>query len=354
VVPMASHSLSALRVQAFKFVPSRISVVLRHLCVLSLPFALTPFVFADQLPSSLTGWYQTHDGRTYKIRQRGRNVWLTRYEPSNGMPLTYFEGRINAEGNTIQGDIQSCWASGTGFYYGAGEKPFTFKAKNTDAQKSLGFTDADGKWIQFFPRYPLRNSLQPERMCNLARLARSTWLTGQTRDSQLALYRDKSDPLIFWAYSIKRYNADREGVWAKWPVARLDFYRVGSDSNPSDTLFQVHHCYQGLNDSIRSELYTRTRTSQFVSLRRASEKTFELRPIHGQFYFRVYDPARTQYRFTTSELGSFKSVSGDTLKPSYLERGANGRRLSVSFFDPSFFVAPGSNVPAVQRCEFPR
>ena len=354
MVPMASHSLSALRIQAFNFVPSRISVVLRHLCVLSLPFALTPFVFADQLPSSLTGWYQTHDGRTYKIRQRGRNVWLTRYEPSNGMPLTYFEGRINAEGNTIQGDIQSCWTSGTGFYYGAGEKPFTFKAKNTDAQKSLGFTDADGKWIQFFPRYPLRNSLQPERMCNLARLARSTWLTGQTRDSQLALYRDKSDPLIFWAYSIKRYNADREGVWAKWPVARLDFYRVGSDSNPSDTLFQVHHCYQGLNDSIRSELYTRTRTAQFVSLRRTSEKTFELRPIHGQFYFRVYDPARTQYRFTTSELGRFKSVSGDTLKPSYLERGANGRRLSVSFFDPSFFVASGSNVPAVQRCEFPR
>ena len=340
----------------------------RHwLWALSLPLIVAPTALADQFPANLTGWYQTHDGRVYKIHQRNRRVWLTRYEASSGTPLTYFEGRINAEANKIEGKIQSCTYSGTQFAYGAGEKPFTFTARNTDAQKSLGFTQADGKWIQFYPRNPLSNVDNSQGVCNLAKLAQSTWLVDQDRDTKLAIYKIKNDPLSFWVYSLGYYNQNKDDRWEKWPIARLDFRRVGSGENsqelPSDTVFEVFHCYQGLTRDIQDELFRKTRSStQLVSLRRTNSKTFILKNNlqAGGLFYKIYDrseyPIRYDYwnRSSSSpeERIAFKSISGTTRQPQFMYRDATGRRRGAPFFDSTFFANPQTNAPAVQQCQY--
>ena len=340
----------------------------RHwLWALSFPLIVAPTALADQFPANLTGWYQTHDGRVYKIHQRNRRVWLTRYEASSGTPLTYFEGRINAEANKIEGKIQSCTYSGTQFAYGAGEKPFTFTARNTDAQKSLGFTQADGKWIQFYPRNPLSNVDNSQVVCNLAKLAQSTWLVDQDRDTKLAIYKIKNDPLSFWVYSLGYYNQNKDDRWEKWPIARLDFRRVGSGENsqelPSDTVFEVFHCYQGLTQDIQDKLFRKTRSStQLVSLRRTNSKTFILKNNlqAGGLFYKIYDrseyPIRYDYwnRSSSSpeERIAFKSISGTTRQPQFMYRDATGRRRGAPFFDSTFFANPQTNAPAVQQCQY--
>ena len=340
----------------------------RHwLWALSLPLIVAPTALADQFPANLTGWYQTHDGRVYKIHQRNRRVWLTRYEASSGTPLTYFEGRINAEANKIEGKIQSCTYSGIHLLYGAGEKPFTFTARNTGAQKSLGFTQADGKWIQFYPRNPLSNVDNSQGVCNLAKLAQSTWLVDQDRDTKLAIYKIKNDPLSFWVYSLGYYNQNKEDRWEKWPIARLDFRRVGSGENsqelPSDTVFEVFHCYQGLTRDIQDELFRKTRSStQLVSLRRTNSKTFILKNNlqAGGLFYKIYDrseyPIRYDYwnRSSSSpeERIAFKSISGNTRQPKFIYRDATGRRRGAPFFDSTFFANPQTNAPAVQQCQY--
>ena len=340
----------------------------RHwLWALSFSLIVAPTALADQFPANLTGWYQTHDGRVYKIHQRNRRVWLTRYEASSGTPLTYFEGRINAEANKIEGKIQSCTYSGTQFVYGAGEKPFTFTARNTGAQKSLGFTQADGKWIQFYPRNPLSNVDDSQGVCNLAKLAQSTWLVDQDRDTKLAIYKIKNDPLSFWVYSLGYYNQNKDDRWEKWPIARLDFRRVGSGENsqelPSDTVFEVFHCYQGLTRDIQDELFRKTRSStQLVSLRRTNSKTFSLKNNlqAGGLFYKIYDrseyPIRYDYwnRSSSSpeERIAFKSISGNTRQPKFIYRDATGRRRGAPFFDSTFFANPQTNTPAVQQCQY--
>lgn len=341
----------------------------RHwLWAFSLPLIVAPGALADQLPTDLNGWYQTHDGRVYKIHQRNRRVWLTRYEASSGTPLTHFKGRINAEANKIEGKIQSCTYSGTQFVYGAGEKPFTFTARNTGAQKSLGFTQADGKWIQFYPRNPLSNVDNSQGVCNLAKLAQSTWLVDQDRDTKLALYKIKNDPLSFWVYSLGYYNQYREGRWAKWPIARLDFRRIGNDQNPqesrSDTVFEVTHCYQGLNRDMQDKLFRHTSNrniTELVSLRRTDSRTFILKNIQsGGLLYKIYDrseyPIRYDYwnRNTSSpeERIAFKIISGNTMQPKFLYRDATGRRVGAPFFDSTFFANPQTNAPAVQQCQY--
>jgi len=340
----------------------------RHwLWALSFSLIVAPTALADQFPANLTGWYQTHDGRVYKIHQRNRRVWLTRYEASSGTPLTYFEGRINAEANKIEGKIQSCTYSGIHLLYGAGEKPFTFTARNTGAQKSLGFTQADGKWIQFYPRNPLSNVDNSQGVCNLAKLAQSTWLVDQDRDTKLAIYKIKNDPLSFWVYSLGYYNQNKDDRWEKWPIARLDFRRVGSGENsqelPSDTVFEVFHCYQGLTRDIQDELFRKTRSStQLVSLRRTNSKTFILKNNlqAGGLFYKIYDrseyPIRYDYwnRSSSSpeERIAFKSISGTTRQPQFMYRDATGRRRGAPFFDSTFFANPQTNAPAVQQCQY--
>jgi len=340
----------------------------RHwLWALSFPLIVAPTALADQFPANLTGWYQTHDGRVYKIRQRRRNVWLTRYDASNGMPLTYFEGRINAEANKIEGKIQSCYYSGRDLLYGAGEKPFTFTAKNTDAQKSLGFSQADGKWIQFYPRYPLQNLRQSWVTCNLAKLAQSTWLSGKDRDSRLALYRAKADPLIYWVYSLDRYrikqNEGVEGVgrWADRPIARLDYRSTGSHLNPSDTYFEVYHCYDGIQDAIKEELKRKNRSARaLVSLTRTGSNTFELRRFRGTgLFYKIYDPSEYPIRWndwhptdTSEEKIELKGISGITGQPKFIYQDERGRRRTTPFFDSTFFANPDLNTPAAQTCRY--